>query len=570
MEAPPRRTPLRIGIDLGTTFSCVAALDERGRTVIVRNRSGSLTTPSVVWFDGHEAVVGACAYAYERRSPGYLNAFVKRDTGKPPSIPPELYDRDDAPPTAPYARDGYDWGVPGMQALVLRQLRADALALFRETGQLAPDTPDDEAQVEAVVTVPAYFRDIEREQTHQAAEIAGLRVRALINEPTAAALAYQVARSDTKRVFVFDLGGGTFDVTILDVFADGRAEVLASEGNPHLGGKDWDEVILRYLSDEWTLATGARPDEAQRLELRLLATEAKIALSTAETAEVALPLPDGSEALRTLHRAPAADANPILLDLDDDTFFFETRCTNLLTQVRAICQMALDEAQLPGSGAQSWSYIDEIVMVGGSCRMPMIPALLEAMAGGYHTVERNPRGFDFDTAVATGAALYCQRADRVRDVSPGTYGIKIKDRARDRYVVKHLIHKNDPLPITVERAFYAGAKAALELYQGAFTSLADCILRGRIELNNPEGPIRVLLHMGPDGTLSAACVLPDGERRTVTIRNEFFDDRTAELVERVRGVRLIPCAAPSRPDGSSDDPDGGDDPDGHTTLAIDA
>lgn len=537
--------PLRVGIDLGTTFSCVAALDTRGRPEIVPGVDGTETTASVVWFDGHEAVVGQRAYARERAEPGYLAAFVKRDTGRPAQIPPELYDRDDAPPTAPYVRGGYAWGVEGVQALLLRQLRADALAHFRRTGQLGDDMPDEAAPVEAVVTVPAYFRDVERAQTRRAAAAAGLRVRALINEPTAAALAHRVATSGKKRVFVFDLGGGTFDVTVVDVFADGRAEVLASEGNPQLGGKDWDEVILRYLRDEWTLAAGARPDAAALLALRLQATEAKIALSDAATVDVDLTLPDGTTVRRLLHRAPPPDANPIL-DLDDDTFYFETRCTNLLTQVRAICQMALDEAGLSGIvGTQAWSFIDEIVMVGGSCRMPMIPALLEAMAGGYHTVERYPSGFSFDTAVATGAALYAQRADRVRDVAPGTYGIKVMDPKRGRHVVHHLLYKNTPLPATAEQEFDAGADATLELYQGAFTSVADCLRRGHLDLANPEGRIRVLVHMGPDGTLSVACVLPGGERRTVTIRNEFFDDRTAELAERVRAVTFSQDPTPT-------------------------
>ncbi len=532
-------TAFRIGIDLGTTFSCVAALDERGHPVIVTNELGQQTTPSVLWFDGYEAVVGQEAYAREIEQPGFLAAFMKRNTGKPARIPPELYDRSDAPETAPYARAGYDWGVEGMQALLLRQLRTDALAHFRRTGRLREDIGDDEVRLSAVVTVPAYFRDIEREQTRRAAEAAGLHLLGIINEPTAAALAYRLVSHGKKSVFVFDLGGGTFDVTLIDLHADGRADVLASEGNPRLGGKDWDDLIYRYFHEEIILESGEEPDKAAELELHLLATQAKIALSRAECVEVQLPLPGGRMHSAVLYRAPAPGYNPVF-DVEDDRFYFETKSTDLLTQIRSICKMALDAAGVTtAGGVQPWAFIDEVVMVGGSCRMPMIPALLEEMSGGRHRIERHPRGFDFDTAVATGAALYALQPERVRDVSPGTYGIKLKSRKDDRYVVHPLIHKNARLPVTVEREFEAGANAVLELYQGESAVVAECVRRGRLELGNPEGIVRVILHMDAEGTLSVACVLPNRERRTVAIRNEFFDERTAELAGRVRAVALV-------------------------------
>jgi len=534
---------LRIGIDLGTTFSCVAALDERGHPVIVSNSLGQQTTPSVLWFDGREAVVGHCAYAREVEEPGFLVTFVKRNTGKPAQIPPELYDRRDAPETAPYPRGGYNWGVEGMQALLLRALCRDALAHFRRTGQVSEDIDDDSIKLYAVVTVPAYFRDIEREQTRRAAEAAGLHVLGVINEPTAAALAYRLVLHGKKRLFVFDLGGGTFDVTILDLHADGRAEVLASEGNPELGGIDWDDLLYRYFREEIILESGEEPDAETEFTLRLLATQAKIALTNAPCIEVALLLANGKTHKVTLHRTTPPGYNPIF-DLDDDTFYFETKATDLLTQIRSICQMALDAANLTtAGGTQPWVFIDEVIMVGGSCRMPMIPGLLEEMSNGRHEVCRHPEGFDFDTAVAIGAALYALQPDRVRDVSPGTYGIKLKSRKDDRYIIYHLIHKNARLPITVEREFEAGANAVLELYQGDSTVVADCVRRGRLELNNPEGTVRVILHMDGEGTLSVACMLPDGERRTVTIQNEFFgfDARTTELAERVHAVTLKLC-----------------------------
>src|SRR5690606_48121 len=193
-------------------------------------------------------------------------------------------------------------------------------------------------------------------------------------------------------------------------------------------------------------------------------------------------------------------------------------------------------------GTQPWAFVDEVIMVGGSCRMPMIPALLEEMSGGRHEVRR-PEGFDFATAAAIGAAVYPLRPASVRDVSPETYGVKLKSTKGDRYVVHPLVHKNARLPVTVEQEFKAGANAVLELYQGSSPVVSECVRRGRLELSNPEGMVRVILHMDDEGTLSVACVLPNGERRTLTIQNEFYDARTTDLAARVRGIGLAPCPA---------------------------
>ena len=556
---------LRIGIDLGTTFSCVAALDARHRPVVVPSATGAPTTPSVVWFDGHHAVVGEAAYEREAEQPGFLVAFAKRDAGRPAEIPPELYDRRDKPETAPYHRAGFNWGVVGVQALLLRQLRADALTHFRQTGQLAQGADDDDTHLGAVVTVPAYFGDVEREQTRRAAEVAGLHVLGIINEPTAAALAYRLVEHGSKRVFVFDLGGGTFDVTLIDLRADGRAEVLASEGNPRLGGKDWDDLITRHLADALALATGHVVEDDDRVALGRLATAAKIALSDQNSVTVEVPYDGGAHPV-TLHRAPPPGYNPIF-DLDDDAFYLETKSTDLLTQIRSICQRALDAAKLTDAGGtQAWAFVDRVILVGGSCRMPMIPALLETMSGHKHAAQR-PDGFSLDTAVATGAALYALRPDSVRDVAPGTYGIKLKKRKEDRYVVHPLIHKNAALPVTVEQEFHAGANARLELYLGDSTVVSDCVWRGGLELGNPEGPVRVVLHMGAEGTLSVGCDLPDGTRRTVAIRNGFFDAETADLAERVRAVTLEP-GAPDQAETDADDETASDDPGDASASAL--
>src|SRR5690606_12970964 len=154
--------------------------------------------------------------------------------------------------------------------------------------------------------------------------------------------------------------------------ADGRAEVLASEGNPELGGKNWDDLLYRYFREEIILESGEVPDATMEFKLRLLATETKIALTNASCIKVALPLANGQTHPVTLHRSPPPGYNPIF-DLEDNTFYFETKATDLLTQIRSICQTALDAANLTtAGGTQPWAFIDEVVMVGGSCRMPMI------------------------------------------------------------------------------------------------------------------------------------------------------------------------------------------------------
>jgi len=548
-------------MDLGTTFSCVSLLDERGWPSLALDAENSPLVPSVLWFDGHEAWVGMAAYRREEEKPGGFVDYIKRDMGKPAEIPPHLYDAPDAPDTAPYRYDGYAFGPVGMQALLLRALKRHALRHAARTGQLPESWSEEHVVPDAVITVPAYFKDIEREQTRQAGEIAGLRVVGILNEPTAAALAYRPNASGRRRLVVFDLGGGTFDVTILDLMPDGSSKVLASDGNPRLGGKDFDQPLEDHLRAVCFLNRGEAVPPAYEVRLRREATSAKIRLSTRDETEIVVTRPDGEAVRVSVMRRRPDDVNPY--DFSSNTFYFESRAQNLLTSVRAICERTRRSVRLPtpdGSEREMlWADVDEVVMVGGSCRMPMIPDLLATLTG-KHVQRHPPEGFDFDTAVAVGAGRYAERPDLVEDVMWGTLGVKLRKRMEgmDLDFVRPLIRKNAPLPTRSEQRFKAGANAVLELYVGESDNPDDCILLGRLELGNPEGEVTVVVAVDPHGRTTAHVHFvssPSGEpvTRQLIIRNDLFAPHLAELAARVRRVRLhdSPDNGQSRPQGSS-------------------
>lgn len=535
---------MRLGIDLGTTFSCVSILDQQHWPSLVVDASGSPLVASVLWFDGSEAWVGRAAYDREREKPGGFVDYVKRDMGKPAEIPPHLYDTPDAPETAPYRFGGFPYGVVGMQALMLRALKRHALRHAARTGQLPDGWTEDHIVPDVVITVPAYFKDIEREQTRQAGELAGMRVIGIINEPTAAALAYR-PNASRRRLMVFDLGGGTFDVTILDLLPDGTSKVLASDGNPRLGGKDFDQPLEDHLRAVCFLNHGDAVPPAYDVLLRRKATEAKIRLSEASATTVDVSLPSGEQVVVNVERTRPPSANPY--DLANTTFYFEGRAQNLLTSVRAICERTRRSvlvATPDGSERELlWGDLDEVVMVGGSCRMPMVAELLETLTG--KAVQRHPEGFDFDTAVALGAGRYAERPDLVQDVMWGTLGVKLRRRVEGMTLdfVQPLIRKNTALPVRVERTFRAGHNAVLELYIGESDNPDECAMRGRLELGNPEGEVTVEVAVDRDGRTTANVHFPGVEgtspvTKQLVIRNDLFAPHLANLATRVRSVRF--------------------------------
>ena len=540
-----------LGFDLGTTFSAVATVDANGSPVVIRNVDGGLTTPSVIWTDGQTAYVGEKAVLRKEVAPERIVEFVKREMGKPAELPPELAGSPDAPQVAPFAVGGFRAGPAGMSALILRKLKKEAIRHFQAEGLLPRDADERALQLDAVVTVPAYFGDVERQQTRLAGYAAGLNVVGIVNEPTAAALVFQGAQRAARRWLVFDLGGGTFDVTILETEADGSAHVVASDGDVKLGGRDVDTILEDYLYDAFQRATGREVPIDRAFQVQRAAVDAKKALSSKASVEVTLDLPEGT-LHTTLHRARdarsatshAADAGDELamfdLDVEDDTFYLEDRLSGFLHRCRVLCERALASAHVElahgGTRDMTWRDIDEVVLVGGSCRIPAVQNAVAEWSG------RQPRMADLDTDVARGAALYGARRQSITDVVSHTFGVELLDANGAAYL-DAVVEKNTPLPTSAVRAYPAPEHAELRIYQGEAQRPDEALLRGRLPLKNPAGRVRVTFSVGSDGTLAvhAQWTGVSGEiTRAVPIENRYFDfdDRADALRAWVQRIHL--------------------------------
>ncbi|OIV36565.1 molecular chaperone DnaK [Mangrovactinospora gilvigrisea] len=344
-----------VGIDLGTTYSAVAVTDRLGTPEILRNREGENITPSVVLFQGGSVVVGTQAKRSAATAPEHVVQFVKRRIGEPGVV----YSAD----------DGTDYRAEEISALILKRLKEDAeLVLGEEVDR-------------AVITVPAYFDDARRVATRDAGRIAGLEVLRVINEPTAAALAYGLDAEPGESpgtILVFDLGGGTFDVTVMRI-EDGEFEVLATDGDRNLGGYDWDNALMSHLNTQFMEAGGPDllEDDRATAELRDKAEIAKRTLSLAPQAVVAL----------------SADGHHEQLRITRETF--EQITKHLLDQ----CEILAESVVRVGAGLD-WSGIDKVLLVGGSTRMPMVVDLVARLSG-----KESERGVEQDEVVALGAAL---------------------------------------------------------------------------------------------------------------------------------------------------------------------
>ena len=537
----PVATPV-LGIDLGTTFSAVAYVAEDGRPRVITSAAGSPTTPSVIWTDGRQAWIGQDAIRRKEIAPEGVVEFVKRAMGRPVVLPPGLEYEPGAPVPAPFEIGGFKFGAAGMSALILRKLKKEAVRHFQREGLLEAGLDEANLLLDAVITVPAYFGDIERQQTRLAGSAAGLRVQAIINEPTAAALAYGHAQPQQRHLMVFDLGGGTFDVTILRANADGSAEVLASEGDRRLGGKDIDEVIQSYLYDAFLRANGTEIPLSRAFEVQRHALEAKLALSAAPEARVQLSFPEGDLDV-TLQRARSestdgAERAAYDLDIGDTTFYFEDRIQSFLQRCRVLCARALERTAFEtptGTRPMTWGDLDEIVLAGGSCRIPVVRRALMDWSG---MPVRQPDTFDLDTAVALGAALYGAHRERVKDVVSHSVGVELID-PEGRLVLDHLLKKNEPLPAHAERSYPAPANAGLKVYQGESRRPDEALLRGSLALGNPKGRVAVTLRADMDGTLAAEARWDDTVR-SIPIENALydFDDRAQTLRDRVLGIHI--------------------------------
>ncbi|MFI5912357.1 Hsp70 family protein [Dactylosporangium sp. NPDC051541] len=353
-----------VGIDLGTTYSAVAVVNEFDQPEVLTNRDGESITPSVVLFQGDVPLVGTMAKRAATTAPLDVVEFVKRAMGDPAW----RFD----------ATDGRTYRPEEVSALIVKRLKEDA-----ELALGAPVT-------EAVITVPAYFDDAQRQATRDAGRIAGVDVVRVLNEPTAAAIAYGLASGFNGSILVYDLGGGTFDVTILRI--DGaQFDILGTDGDRNLGGFDWDGELMRLLNERFVAAGGEDLLDGGELEaaLRERAVLAKHSLSSVEKARVVL----------------SGSAAPITLEVTRDDF--EAATSALLSRTREMAEMVRDNAGL------AWTDIDRVLLVGGSTRMPMVRRMVETDIG--RPIERRIHP---DEIVALGAAVQARLIESERGAAP--------------------------------------------------------------------------------------------------------------------------------------------------------
>ena len=427
-----------IGIDLGTTNSCVAVM-EGGEAVVIPNAEGNRTTPSIVAFskDG-ERMVGQVAKRQAITNPDRTVISIKREMGTNHKV----------------KIDGKEYTPQEISAMILQKLKADAEAYL---GQ--PVT-------EAVITVPAYFTDAQRQATKDAGRIAGLDVKRIINEPTAAALAYGVDKESDQKIMVYDLGGGTFDVSILEI-GDGVIEVLATAGNNRLGGDDFDKCVMDWMADEFKKAEGIdlRGDKVAMQRLKEAAEKAKIELSGVTSTNINLPY-------------ITADATgPKHLDLTLTRAKFNELTHHLVDATAGPVKQALSDAGLTGND------LSKVLMVGGSSRIPAVQEAVKKLTG-----KEGFKGINPDECVALGAALQGGvftgdvKDLLLLDVAPLSLGIETMGGVNTK-----LIERNTTIPVKKSQIFTTAAdnQTSVEVHvlQGEREMAADNKTLGRFQLD---------------------------------------------------------------------------------------
>ena len=427
-----------IGIDLGTTNSCVAVM-EGGEPVVIANAEGSRTTPSVVAFAKNgERMVGQVAKRQAIQNPDRTISSIKRQMGTDHKV----------------TVDGKSYTPQEISAMILQKLKADAEAYL---GQKV---------TEAVITVPAYFNDSQRQATKDAGKIAGLDVKRIINEPTAAALAYGVDKEEDQKIMVYDLGGGTFDVSILDI-GEGIIEVLATAGDTHLGGDDFDQRIMDYLASEFKKENGVdlTSDKVAMQRLKEAAEKAKIELSGVTTSNVNLPY-------------ITADATgPKHLDVTLTRAKFNELTADLVEKTMVPVRQAMKDAGL------SASDISKVLLVGGSSRIPAVQEAVKKITG-----KDGFKGINPDECVAVGAAIQGGvlggdvNGMLLLDVTPLSLGIETMGG-----VFTKLIDRNTTIPVSKSQIFSTAAdnqtSVEVNVLQGEREFAADNKSLGRFHLD---------------------------------------------------------------------------------------